>query len=202
MRPVGAGGYAGDADERAEQVEGLEVLADIAALNRAFHQRINRAADLGFGSFVELRRAAGIGVQRRGDDVLGLDVVDEQLHPGAQGFQGRQTLGELPFRRGQLFYFGAIDRFDQRVAGRKMAIQSSRAHPRFFGNVVQAGAGAVAGEGLLGHFQHARAVALSVGARFAVGGFGPFGVYDRFWVFGGHRLLGLEKIVATGDRLR
>src|ERR1700722_4921520 len=123
LRPVRAGTHAaGDADERTKQVEGLDVLAYIAALDRPLHQRIDRAADLSARTFVQLRGATSIGVQGRGDDVLGLDVIDEQQHPGAQSLKRRQRRGELPFRRGHLLPFGAVDRLDQSIARRKVAI--------------------------------------------------------------------------------
>jgi hypothetical protein len=35
----------GDADERSKQIEGIKVVSNIAALDRAFHQRSNRALD-------------------------------------------------------------------------------------------------------------------------------------------------------------
>src|ERR1700722_3249103 len=123
LRPVRAGTHAaGDADERAEQVERLDVFAYIAALDRPLHQRVDRAADLSARTFVQLRGATSVGVQGRGDDVLGLDVIHEQQHPGPQSLQRRQRRGELPFRRRQLLYFGAVHRLDQGIARRKVAI--------------------------------------------------------------------------------
>ena len=36
----------GDADERAEQIEWLQISTNVAALDGALHQRINRSLDL------------------------------------------------------------------------------------------------------------------------------------------------------------
>jgi hypothetical protein len=36
----------GDTDQRSQQVEGFEISTDVAALDRAFHQRINCSMDL------------------------------------------------------------------------------------------------------------------------------------------------------------
>ena len=35
----------GDTDQRSKQVERVEISADVAALDRAFYQRINRSLD-------------------------------------------------------------------------------------------------------------------------------------------------------------
>ena len=64
--------------------------------------------------------------------------------------------------RGQLFHFTAIHRFDQGIARGKVTIQSSRAHARLFGDIVQAGVGAKAGKRLLRHLQYALAVPLRI----------------------------------------
>ena len=58
----------------------------------------------------------------------------------------------FPLRRGQLFHVSPINRLDQVVARRKVAIQGSAAHIRVFRDVIEAGVGTGPGERLLGHF--------------------------------------------------
>ena len=45
LLPARAGRYMGDTDQRSKQVEGVEISANVAALDRAFYQRINRSMD-------------------------------------------------------------------------------------------------------------------------------------------------------------
>src|SRR4029077_6093855 len=68
--PVGAGGYVGDANQRAKQVEWLEVFAYVAAVHGSLHKRINRSPNLKAGRIVQPRRTADDAIQRRCDDLL------------------------------------------------------------------------------------------------------------------------------------
>jgi hypothetical protein len=68
-------------------------------------------------------------------------------------------------RRRQCFDLGPVYRFDQRVAGRKMAISRSDREPGLPCNVVQIDFGAVARERGFGDLQQAIAIALRVSAR-------------------------------------
>ena len=70
---------------------------------------------------------------------------------------------------GELFDFAAIDRFDQGIAGREVAVERAGSNPGLTGDVIEAGARAVACEGLLGDLEDALAVALSIGAGLAGG---------------------------------
>ena len=72
------------------------------------------------------------------DERLAGDVVDEQQHPGAQGFERRHGGGEALLGCGQLFDFAAIDRFDQGVAGGEVAIERAGADAGLAGDVVEA----------------------------------------------------------------
>src|SRR5580658_6036753 len=125
LLPVRAGRHMGDADQCAEQIEWLQISTNVAALDGALHQRINRSLDLTARTFIQLRRATDERVQCRRDDLLGCDVIHEQEHPGSQRFNRRHGVGEFPLRCRYLIYFGPIDRFDQCVSRRKVAIQSS-----------------------------------------------------------------------------
>jgi hypothetical protein len=77
----------GDADERPKQIERVEIASYITALDCALCQRVNRSPDLTAGTFIQLQGASNQRIQRRGDDPLGRNVVDEQQHPGSQRFR-------------------------------------------------------------------------------------------------------------------
>src|SRR5882724_5227956 len=83
LLPVRGGRHAGDADKSPKQIEWVEVLTYVPALDCALHQSINRSLDLGSGTLIQLRGTSGECIQRRGDDLLGRDVVNEQQHPGS-----------------------------------------------------------------------------------------------------------------------
>ena len=155
----------GHPDQRSKQVEGYEIVAYVAALDGALHQRINRALDQTARALEELRRASDETIQCGGYDLLRRNVVNEQQHPGSQCLNRRHCLGELTLRRSQLFHFTPIDRFDQGVSRGKVTIQSARAHFRLFGNVVQAGVRTKTGKRLLRRLQNALAVPLRIRAR-------------------------------------
>src|SRR5207237_717800 len=100
----------------------------------------------------------------------------------------RKAFGKLLLGCSQFFHLSPIDRFDQCISRRKVAIQSSRSNTCLFGDVVEAGVRAEPSKRLLRHLQNALAVPLRVGARFSRG---------RVRILGRHK-----KKVATGDSLR
>src|SRR5262249_12261919 len=130
---------------------------------------MNRSLDLGAGSFIYLRGTADQRIQRRGDDLFGRDVVNEEQHPGPQRTDRGKFLGNPPLCSSYFFYLGPIDRLEKRIARRKMAVQSSRPNPSLCGDVVQAGICARPGERLLGYFQNAFSVTLRIGAQLTPG---------------------------------
>ena len=138
LLPVRTGRHMGNADQRAEQIERLQISTNVAGPDGALYQRINRSLDLTAGTFIELRGATDERVQCWGDDLLGRDVVDEEYHPCPQGLNGGKGFGELLLGCGQFFNLSPIDRLDQRIARRKVAIESSRSDLCFFGDVVEA----------------------------------------------------------------
>src|SRR5581483_8978615 len=46
LLPIGSRGHVRHADQRAQQVEGIEVLAYVAALDGPFHEGVNRSLDV------------------------------------------------------------------------------------------------------------------------------------------------------------
>jgi len=85
----------GNAYERPKRIERVEIASYITALDGALCQRVDRSLDLTAGAFLQLRGASNQRIQRRGDDLLGRNVVDEQQHPGSQRFQGWHGLSEI-----------------------------------------------------------------------------------------------------------
>jgi hypothetical protein len=74
----------------------------------------------------------------------------------------------------QLFYFNPIDRLEKYITRRKVAVQCSWPNLCLFGDVVQAGVRAGAGERLLGHLQNALAITLRISARLSPNGLRTF----------------------------
>jgi len=161
----------GNADQRSKKVEGNKIPPYVAALDRAFHQRVNRSLDQAARALEELRRASDETIQCGGYDLLGRNVVDEQQHPRSQRLSRGHRFGEFALCSGHLFHFASVDRFDQGVPRGKVAIQSSGSYTCLFGDIVQAGVRAETGKRLLRHFQNASAVPLRIRARFSLGGF-------------------------------
>jgi len=155
----------GHPDQRSKQVEGYEIVAYVAALDGALHQRINRSLNQTARTLEELRRTAYQAIQRRSNDLLRRNVVNEQQHPGSQCLNRRHRPGELALGRSQLFHFTPIDRFDQGVSGGKVTVQSSGSNSCLFGNIVQAGVRAKTCKRLLRHLQNTLAVPLRIRAR-------------------------------------
>jgi len=67
----------GNADQCPKQVEWVEISAYVAVLNRALDQRINRSLNLSARTFIELRGASDVCIQRRSDDLLRRNLIDE-----------------------------------------------------------------------------------------------------------------------------
>ncbi len=108
-------------------------------------------------------------IQNRGDDLLCRDVVNEQEHPGAQGFNGGQCIGELPLGSRQFLDLCPINRFQKLFSRGEVAIQGPRSDARLPGDVVQAGIGPRTCERLLRDSQNAFTIPLRVNARFSFG---------------------------------
>jgi hypothetical protein len=76
------------ADERPKRIERVEIASYITALGGALYQRVDRSLDLTAGTFIQLRGASNQRIHRRGDDLLGRNVVNEQQPAGSQRFPG------------------------------------------------------------------------------------------------------------------
>ena len=166
LLPVRSGRHTRYPDQGAKQVEGLQIFAYVATFDRAFYQRADSSLNLRARTLIQLGGTADNRMQSWANDLFRRNVVDEQQHPGAQCFNGRQACREPILGCGQFFHLAPIDRFNQRIACRKVAIQSSRSHTCLFRNVVQAGA--LAPDRVNPSFAASRmrhTVALRVGAR-------------------------------------
>jgi hypothetical protein len=95
LLPVRAGHHVGDADKRPKEIDRIEVLADVAAFDRALRQRANRFVHLSVGSFEHLLTIADQGIERWGDELFCCDGINEEQQPGSQRFDRCHGLGEL-----------------------------------------------------------------------------------------------------------
>lgn len=170
LLPVGVGRDMGDSDQGAQQVEGIDVAANVTVFDGALYQRCMRCLHLAAGTLKQLGRISRKRAQHGSDELLGRNEVNEPEHPRAQRLDRGQSRRELPSRGDELIHFTAIYRLDQGIPGGEVTIECSRPYARLLGHVIQAGIGAIAGECLLGRIQNAFTVPLCIGARFALGG--------------------------------
>src|SRR5580700_3352773 len=173
--PLGASRDVRDADKRAKEVEGLEILAYLAAFDSALYQRLDGSPDLRARRFVQPRWTTDNAIESRRNNMLGGDVVDEKHHPRPQRRHGRQFCGQFPLCRRELIHLGVIHGLNERAAGWEMPVQGSRPHAGLLGDLVEAGIGAGLRKRLLRHFQNALAVATGIGPRLAPGSRTLFG---------------------------
>src|SRR6202011_2753353 len=61
--------------------------------------------------------------ERRRDELLRRDIVDEKPHPLVEGLARRQRSEQASRRAGQMHDLSTVDRLDNRVAGRKMSVE-------------------------------------------------------------------------------
>ena len=79
------------------------------------------------------------------------------------------------------FDLGAIDRFEQRLARRKVAVQGAGADTSLLRDVVQVDFAVRSGKGIFRHLEDALAVSLRVCSRLSRGGFGTFRCHLKFF---------------------
>src|SRR5580698_995453 len=121
--PAGERSGVKDAHEGADEVVGFGVGAEIAAGDGAPHGGDEGGVNERAGAFDEAHGTARDGVHCGDDKPFFRHVIDEEQHPGTERFEGRQSVGEALFCSGKLLDFVAVDRFDERVAGREVAIE-------------------------------------------------------------------------------
>jgi hypothetical protein len=109
LLPAWQSGGVEDADERAHEVIGVGVGAEIAAGDGALDGGYERGVDERAGAFHEAHGTAGDGIHRGNDELFAGHMIDEEKHPGAERFKRRQGGGEALFGRGELFDFAAVD---------------------------------------------------------------------------------------------
>jgi hypothetical protein len=110
LLPVGAGRDVGDANDSPKEIHWVKILAYVAALDRALHERANCFMNLWIGPFEHLLGVANKRVQHGSDDLLRFDRVNEQQQPGAQGLLRRLVSGV----RGELASFREDVQLDPR----------------------------------------------------------------------------------------
>ena len=172
LLPITPGAHIRDSYHRPKQIGGVNISSHIATLFRALHQLVDCSLDQAARALIEPGRASGDAVEGGGNDVLCRDVIDKQQQPGAQGLDREHHCGEAARCRGQLFHLTPVDRFDQRIPRRKMAIQGTGSDTRLLRDVVQTGRRAVARKGPFRHFENPLAVAQSIRSRLSLGGLG------------------------------
>ncbi len=158
-----------DADERADEVIGIGICTEIAAVDRALDQGNERAVDQAARAFDEAHGAARNGIHGGKDQLFAGHVVYEEKHPGSERFERRHRSGEALPRCGQLFDFAPVDSFDQGVSGGKVTVECAWADVRMAGDVVERSLGSVPGECEPGNLKDALAVALCIRAGLAFG---------------------------------
>lgn len=187
--PITAGAHIRNANDRSEQIGGVNVFSHMTALLRAIHELLDCSLDEAARACIEPGRASGHAVERWGNDVLCGDVIDKQQQPGSQGLDRGHRGGESVRCRSQFFHFTLVDRFDECIPCREMAIQGSGSDSGLLRDVVQTGTRAVARKSPPRHFENTFAVAQSIRSRLSRGGLEML-------------LLHFAKNLATGDCLR
>lgn len=102
-----------DAYKGADEVGGIGAGTKIAVLDGVLDEGGKGAVNGCAGAFDETSGTSRDGVHRGQDEGLCGDVIDEQEHPGAESFEGRQGDGEAPGGGGELFHFTAVDGLDE-----------------------------------------------------------------------------------------
>ena len=141
-----------------EQVERVDVQADGTAGDRPINEQRDRSLDHRTGFAVELRRATDHRGKCRRQNLLRGDVVNEQSQPGAQCLDRRQGRGESGRRLGEVLRFVAVDRLDQCVSRREVAIERADPHTGRLGDRFEAGLSPFLAEHRLGDLDQPIAV--------------------------------------------
>lgn len=92
-------------------------------------------------------------------------MINEEQHPTAKGVERRHRGSEVLLGSSKLVNFAAIDRFNQQVTGREMAVKGAGSNDSLTCYVVKARGGAITREDLLSDLQDALAVTDRIRAR-------------------------------------
>ena len=103
--------------------------------------------------------------QRVAHAALGRHVVDEAVHPGAQGLVGRQVAQQVVDRVAQPGELVAVRRVDQRLAGGEVAVQRADADAGLLRDRFERDVRTVLGQHADGDLEQPFPVALRVGAQ-------------------------------------
>ena len=114
-----------DADEGTDEVIGIGILTESAAVYGALDQGNECAVDDAASAFDEAQGAARHSIHGGKDELFAGHVIDEEKHPGSQSFERRHRCGEALPGASQFFNFASVDGFDQGVAGGKVTVESA-----------------------------------------------------------------------------
>ena len=120
--PTGLSRGVKDANEGTDEVGGFRVGAEITAGDGALDGDHERGMDERPGAFREAHGTSGESVHGGNDELLSGEVVDEEQHPGAEGFEWRHGSGEARLCGSEFFNFVTVNSFDKGVASSKVAI--------------------------------------------------------------------------------
>ena len=153
----------GDAADHLGDVGDVDVGADGARLLRPLQQALAGAVDRVGAGAEDGRVAVDVGEQLLGEGALGRGEADELVQPAGQRLQ-RRLVDVLLGRVADRLDFVEVDRFEQVLAGREVAVERPDPDPGAAGDVLERRAGALLGELLAGGGDQLLVVATGVGA--------------------------------------
>lgn len=164
-----------DADEGADEVMGISVRTEVAAVDRVLDQSDEGVVNEAARAFDEAQGAARHGVHGGKNELFAGHMVNKEKHPGAKRIQRRHGRSKALPGGSQFFNFVAVKSFDQGVASGKVTIQSAWANMRTAGNVVERSLSSMPGKYEPGDLKNASRLrcASARGLR-AAGGDGDF----------------------------
>jgi hypothetical protein len=113
-------------------------------------------------------------IRHRSDDLLRFDGLNESQQPGPQGFNRTHGVHKGSRRCGQFFHLGPINRHEEFLACRSVAIQGSGPTPAFFAMSFRGALAAQPVELRPSPFQDAFAISLCIRARLSPCNFRSF----------------------------
>ncbi len=154
-------------DQRPDEVSGIGIGTQIAAVNRALNQVQKCAVDDSARAFDEAQGSARDGIHGGNNQPFVGHMVDKEKHPRAQGRKRRHGGRKARSSLSQFFHFAAVDGLNQIVPRRKVTVERTWPDARLPRDVVERSLGSVPGEGALGNLQDALTIALRIRAWLA-----------------------------------